>query len=140
MSQLPSLPRRPLGPWARPLAGALVAAGLTVALVPPVHADDDERVRSGGCSRAADWRIKVDRESRGLEVEAEIDSNRPRQTWRWALRRNGNLVARGRSVTNARSGSFEVERHTGNRAGPDYFRFRATNPRTGEVCVARIGY
>ena len=122
---------------------ALAAAALltvpTLALAAsPAHADDDDRQRTGSCSRSADWKIKAGPDDGRMEVEAEIDSNRRGQTWRWTLRHNGKVVDHGRSVTRGRSGSFEVERHTRNATGRDGYTFRAVRPATGEVCVARV--
>jgi hypothetical protein len=113
------------------LIGPVLAGG-------PAHAKDDDVVRRGSCSGSTDWKIKAGPDDGRLEVEAEIDSNRRGQTWRWALRHDGHLVARGRGVTGGRSGSFEVERRTSNAPGVDVLRFRAVNVRSGEVCVARL--
>ena len=73
-----------------------------------------------------------------MEVEAEVDSNRTGQTWRWVLRHEGRVVDRGTSTTRGPSGSFEVERRTPNAPGSDSFKFRAVNRASGEVCVARV--
>lgn len=117
---------------------ALVTSSILAAGAVPATASDDDTIRRGSCSGATDWKIKAGPDDGRMEVEAEIDSNRVGQTWRWVLRHNGNVVDRGRSQTRAPSGSFEVERRTGNAAGTDHFRFRAVNPNTGEVCVARV--
>lgn len=117
---------------------ALVATSVLAAGTAPSSASDDDTLRRGSCSGATDWKIKAGPDDGRMEVEAEIDSNRVGQTWRWVLRHNGNVVDRGRSQTRAPSGSFEVERRTRNAAGTDHFRFRAVNPASGEVCVARV--
>jgi hypothetical protein len=135
-------------------SGALAALLMTLPLLAAApasarHGADDgpthvrggggvSAVRSGSCSGATAWRIKARPDDGRLEVEAEIDSNHRGQTWRWVLRHDGRMVARGRSVTAGRSGSFEVERRTRNAPGTDALRFRATNVRSGEVCVARV--
>jgi hypothetical protein len=135
-------------------SGALAALLMTLPLVATApasarHGADDgathvqggggaSTARSGSCSGSTDWRIKARPDDGRLEVEAEIDSNHRGQTWRWVLRHDGHVVARGRSVTAGRSGSFQVERRTRNAAGADALRFRATNVRSGEVCVARL--
>ena len=116
-------------------AAACLALGLVAAA--PAHAGDDDRQRSGSCSRIADWKIKAGPDDGRMEVEAEIDSNRVGQTWDWTLRRDGSLVDRGSSLTRAPSGSFEVERRTANGPGTDTL-FRAAQRRSGEVCVARV--
>ena len=117
-------------------AAVALVAGLLVAT--PAHANDREVVRHGSCSGSTDWKIKAKPDDGRLEVESEIDSNRAGQTWRWALRHDGQVAATGRSRTAGRSGSFEVERKTANSAGKDSFKFRAVNTAGGEVCVARV--
>jgi len=120
-------------------ATALLAAlPLSVLVATPAHANDREVVRHGSCSGSTDWKIKAKPDDGRLEVESEIDSNRAGQTWRWALRHDGQVAATGRSRTAGRSGSFEVERKLRNTAGSDGFSFRAVNAATGEVCVARV--
>jgi hypothetical protein len=119
-------------------ATAALLAGLPVLVTAPAQAKGDDTVRRGSCSGSAHWKIKAGPDDGRMEVEAEIDSNRRGQTWRWVLRHDGRVVARGRSVTAGRSGSFEVERRTRNAPGADSFRFRAVNVRSGEVCVAHV--
>lgn len=104
----------------------------------PAHAGDDDRERTGSCGGSADWKIKAGPDDGRMEVEAEIDSNRRGQTWRWTLRHNGDVVAAGRSVTRGPSGSFDVERRTADASGSDTYVFRAVHRPTGQVCVARV--
>lgn len=120
-------------------AALLVASALPLVTAAPATASDDDVIRRGSCTGRTDWKIKAGPEDGRIEVEAEIDSNRVGQTWNWVLRHNGTVRARGQSTTVAPSGSFEVERRTANAAGTDFFKFRAVNPRSGEVCVARVG-
>lgn len=121
-------------------ATLLLAAALPAVSVSPAHAGDDELIRRGACTGAADWKLKAKTDDGGLEVEAEVDSNRNRQVWRWVLRHEGDVIARGRSVTRPPSGSFDVERHTRNTPGTDVFRFRAVRVGAGEVCAGRLAY
>ena len=120
-------------------AAALTAA--TLAASPAVaHSgddDDDDRdeiIRTGQCTGPSDWELKAKSDDGGVEVEAEVDSNQAGQVWRWRIRHNGSVSARGTSVTTARSGSFDVERQMTDLSGTDRFVLRAVNPETGEVC------
>jgi hypothetical protein len=118
------------------VATTLMAVALPLTAVGTAHASSDDVLRRGSCSGSTDWKIKAKPDDGRIEVEAEIDSNRNGQTWRWVLRHDGNVAAKGRSMTHGRSGSFEVERRTSNHPGTDRFRFRAVH--AGEVCVARV--
>ncbi len=93
---------------------------------------------NGSCSGATDWKLKAKPDDGRIEVEFEVDSNVNGQTWAVRIRDNGQLVFSGNRTTHAPSGSFEVERHVANRAGSDAFVARATNTRSGEVCVGRV--
>ena len=114
---------------------ATVGLGLAAA---PAHAAEDDRERTGSCSGSTRWEIKAGPDDGRMEVEAEIDSNRAGQSWRWKLKRDGKLVDRGTSTTRGASGSFDVERRVANGPGTDRFVFRAVNRASGEVCVARV--
>jgi|tagenome__1003787_1003787.scaffolds.fasta_scaffold20032703_1 hypothetical protein len=119
-------------------AAALLTVPTTLAGVAPAHAGGDDRLRTGSCSGSATWKIKAGPDDGRMEVEAEVDSNRTGQTWRWTLRHDGAVVDTGRSVTRGPSGSFEVGRRPADSAGTDSYTFRAVHRATGQVCVARI--
>ena len=74
----------------------------------------------------------------GLEVEFEVDSNRNGRTWSYTLRHDGRLVATGRRVTQAPSGSFSVTRRMVDAPGTHRITATAKNLRTGEVCRAAM--
>jgi hypothetical protein len=121
-----------------PLATALVLAVAVPTLVAwPAEASDDVR-RRGSCTGNASVKIKAQHDDGRIELEAEVDSNRVGQTWRWVLRHNGYVSFRGRAVTRAPSGSFEVERRAVNVSGIDAFKFRARHRPSGQVCVVRV--
>lgn len=123
----------------RTVATAAVAllGAVPVLAAAPAHAGGDV-IRRGSCTGSTNWKIKASPDNGRIEIEAEIDSNVNGQRWRWVLRHNGSLSARGTSRTQAPSGSFSVERSTVNGPGTDAYRFRARNLRNGEVCVARV--
>ena len=100
--------------------------------------DDDRVIRTGTCRGRADWKLKVKTDDGRLEVEGEVDSNRTGQAWRWVIRHNGSVTARGTRRTSGRSGSFSVERKVVNLAGTDRLVFRARY--AGQVCRGVVNY
>ena len=127
------------------LPTTIAAAALLTATLPLVTAGsaqasggDGRVINTGSCSGSTDWKMKAKPDDGRIEVEAEIDSNRTGQRWRWVLKHDGGVTARGTSVTRGRSGSFSVERRTVDADGPDRFTFRAVNRSSGEVCVASV--
>ena len=99
---------------------------------------DDRVVKAGVCSDGAHWKLKVKSDDGGLEVEGEVDSNRSGQTWRWKIKDNGSVAAKGTATTGGRSGSFSVERQIADKAGTDDVTFRAT--RNGQVCSGSVSF
>ncbi len=128
----------------RRIAAALAVPTLALSglVAAPAHASggDDANQRSGSCSGSTDWKIKAKADDGRIEVEAEIDSNKVGQTWTWKLKDNGDVVAKGSSMTSGPSGSFSVERKPGNKSGTDNFVFRAVNAGSGEVCRATVAW
>ena len=118
----------------------LVPATLSLTAAGPAQANDDDVIRRGSCTGATDWKLKSSPEDGRIEVEGEVDSNRNGQTWRWRIRHNGSLSARGTATTQPPSGSFEVRRVLVDAAGTDTIVFRARNPRTDEVCRGVLRY
>jgi len=114
-------------------AGTAVAA-LLFAGVAPAEAKSGDIIRTGSCSGTAHWKLKVGPDNGRLEVEGEIDSNRAGQHWRWRIRHNGVIAARGVRDTAGASGSFTVRRVLANLAGTDTIVFYARRPATGQVC------
>ena len=121
-------------------AATVLSVGLGVLTAVPATAGDDEVIRRGNCSGSADWKLKVKTDDGRLEVEGEVDSNRVGQRWRWQIRHNGNVSARGRAVTTARSGSFDVERRVVNAPGVDRIGWRAVNRATGQTCSGGLRF
>ena len=119
------------------LGTGLLASGM-LATAPATFAKDGDVVRTGNCSAASDWKLKVSPEDGRLEVEFEVDQNRNGQVWNVTLKRNGTQFFSGQRTTMAPSGSFEVHKLTGNGAGTDTIVGRAVNPKTGEVCRGSV--
>ncbi|MEN8706142.1 MAG: hypothetical protein ABF306_08400 [Nocardioides marinisabuli] len=122
----------------RGLVAAVTSLALTGAAAGAAVAGDDDVLRRGSCTGSTDWKMKAGPDDGRIEVEAEIDSDRVGQTWRWVLRHDGAVVARGKSRTKGPSGSFEVDRRTADHKGTDSFRFKAKHQGSGERCVGRV--
>ena len=116
---------------------ALVTAVVLVSAMPAAAGGDREVIRTGNCSRASDWKLKLKLDDGRIETEYEVDQNRIGDVWRVRIRHNGDLVFSGTRRTRAPSGSFEVRILQRNRAGDDLLRGRAVNQRTGVVCDGR---
>jgi hypothetical protein len=120
------------------LSLATFLATLPITAGPAAASGNGAVERSGPCSGSAHWKLKVKHDDGRMEVEAEVDSNRNGQIWRWSLRHDGNLSARGTRTTRPASGSFEVHRRLVDLAGTDKIVFRARQPRTGQVCRGTV--
>ena len=118
------------------VAGLLAAAPLVMS-APAARAGSGDVIRTGSCSAASDWKLKLSPEDGRIEVEFEVDQNVVGDTWRLRFLRNGTLFATARTTTRAPSGSFEVRKLANDGSGTDAFRVRAANQSTGEVCVGR---
>lgn len=114
------------------------AVGGMVATAPAASAKTIAAQASGQCSMGSHWKMKAKPDDGRMELELEVDSNRNGQRWAVRITNNRHLIFAGTKVTVAPSGSFEVARLTANRAGLDHFVGFASNPRTHEVCIARV--
>ena len=115
---------------------AMVATlSLTLAGATAANAKGREVVKTGSCSGASDWKLKLKSDNGKIELEYEVDSNRVGQNWRVRITKNGTQIFQGSRRTTGPSGSFTVRRLTPDPAGTDAFRARATNAATGETCM-----
>ena len=122
-------------------ASVAVAAIAATLFTPSVaEAGGRETLRSGGCSGFAEWKLKVNAQDRGLEVEYEIDSNRRGQRWRVALFHGNGSMMRDVRTTQGLSGSFTVRDVAADRSGSDRFRARAVRLSDGQTCVGRVRF
>ncbi|HEY7044142.1 MAG TPA: hypothetical protein VH419_10785 [Nocardioidaceae bacterium] len=117
------------------VAMAIAAGGLT-----PADANDRDVIRRGSCSGHAEWKLKASPEDGRIEVEAEVDSSRNGQVWKWRILHNGDVSAHGTRKTKPPSGSFEVRRLMLNLAGTDTIGWRARQPASGQVCRGSLRF
>lgn len=123
-------------------AAAVAALSLSTLVVTTTNAEakgGGVRVRtSGACTASTDWKLKTKKDDGRLEVEFEVDANRRGQVWTVTLADNGTTFWSGKRTTHGRSGSFEVEKRTANRAGTDTITATASNAKTGETCSGSL--
>jgi hypothetical protein len=128
------------------VAALAAVAGMSVitlvALAPTASASNGGRqvIKSGSCTGATDWKLKVKTDDGKLESEYEVDSNRAGQVWAYKVLDNGVVLRSGYARTTAPSGSFEIKKLSGNRAGLDHFVARAHNLKTGERCTGALTF
>src|SRR5688572_2443225 len=118
----------------RPILLCLVAAAALVA-IPATFAKDGDVLVRGTCTGPSASKLKLSEEDGRIEVEFEVDQNRNGVHWTVTLRRPTTVVVRTTRVTRGSSGSFELRRVVGNRAGSDRIIARTTLS-SGEVCRA----
>jgi hypothetical protein len=58
-------------------------------------ARDGDIIRTGGCTGASSWKLKLGPEDGRMEVEFEVDQNRNGSTWNVRLKRDGRQVLEG---------------------------------------------
>lgn len=121
------------------MAAASLALLLALPTSGPARASGGDAVRrSGGCTGAATWTLKAKADDGRLEVEAEVDSRRSGQDWRWRLRHNGSTTAHGVATTSGTSHSFTVRRRVVDLNGPDTIGWRAEDLKSGQVCRGHL--
>lgn len=123
----------------RPVTVAALAVTALLASAPPVAvAAAGDVIRTGDCTGVGHWKIKASPENGRIEIEFEVDVNRPGQRWRVALFHDGQRVKLVRTTTGLRSGSFTVRDVEPNAPGTDHFRGRAVRIGGTNSCVGRV--
>ncbi|HEX9855597.1 MAG TPA: hypothetical protein VGC47_09800 [Acidimicrobiia bacterium] len=122
----------------RKMIKVTTVGALALALLAPTAAwAKADVIKTGDCTAASDWKLKLDNENGQIELEYEVDQNVVGDVWRVKIRHNGDLAYKFKKTTKAPSGSFEARRLLPNEAGKDHFKVRAINLSTGEECVGR---
>lgn len=94
-------------------------------------------IARGSCTGESHWRlVLIERDHRigvGFKVVQGVVGN----IWRVKIAHNRHLIFRALQTTHGEDGSFAVRAWTRNTPGWDFFRARARNLATGEVCFGR---
>ena len=121
----------------------LVTAGLLTAALfgfaAPAQASDPEVINRGRCSQGSQWKVRIRLDGDGrLDLNFEVDSNVPGQTWRAGMAYNGDVVFNGFATTDQVDGEFDIDVEVANEPGQDRLDAAARNPSTGETCRGSV--
>jgi hypothetical protein len=111
---------------------ATAAAGATVLVATPAHADVERR---GTCAGAT-YELNVDRERGGYDVDADLEGAKAFSTWKVAIRHNGNLAVT-RTIKADDEGELDLDTFRKNTAGKDTFKLIVT-PAGGSSCSLKV--
>jgi hypothetical protein len=111
------------------LAGATLAMGALLAAGGPAAAGGTGEVeREGDCSGNADWRLEVEREDGGLQVDLRIrQDDQAGKVWDIRIRQDGVRFFKALRTTNE-DGEIRIRRQRPDTRGPDTFSFKAFGP------------
>jgi hypothetical protein len=116
------------------LAGTMLATALALGTVVafPASTAAREEQKERDCVGPARWRLEVQNEDGGLQVDLRIRDARAGSTWHITMRHEGNRFV---NVTRRadEDGEIRLRRQRRNTRGTDTFRFRAAGP-GDQVC------
>ena len=122
-------------PRVAPILGAVILA-IGAMFASTGAALGHEIQREGNCTNgSADWRIEVEHEDGGFQVDVRIRSEVAGQVWHLRIKHDGLVILDQDRTTNA-DGEFRVRRQRPNTAGTDTFKFRAV--RGDQVCRGSV--
>lgn len=108
------------------ITAALLSAPAVTA-TPAFAKDGGQTVEArGACIGGGAWHLKAKHDDARIEVEYEVDTNRPGQVWRVMLTDNNARIFAGNRRTAAPSGAFTVRLLAADRPGIDTIRAHAT--------------
>ena len=111
------------------LVGATLALGAALAVAGPTAAGGAGEVeREGDCTGNAEWRLEVEHEDGGLQVDLRIrQDDQAGKLWDIRIRHDGVRFFKGTRRTDE-NGEIRIRRQRPNTAGTDRFSFRAFGP------------
>lgn len=111
---------------------ATAAAGSTVLMAAPASADVERR---GTCAGAT-YKLDVDRERGGYDVDADVENARAGSEWRVTIRHDG-TVAASRVLRADGEGELDLDTFRRNTRGTDTFKLTVT-PAGGGACSVKV--
>jgi len=123
--------------WRAISATMVAVAAVGLLSTTPAVADTRMAFARGSCTAESHWRlVLIERDHRigvGFKVVQGVVGN----IWRVKIAQNRHMIFRALQATHGEDGSFAVRSWTRNTRGWDFFRARARNLATGEVCFGR---
>ena len=90
----------------RTIGRMMLAVGLATSLLAvgtAASAKAGDVVRTGACSGASDWKLKLSPDNGRIELEFEVDQNKVGATWAVRIKQNGTRIFIGKRMTKAPS-------------------------------------
>ena len=128
--------------WLRTVSATittLVIVGLLAAPPATAHSRSATRmvVARGSCSGDSAWRLMLVKGHHRIGVGFRVVQGVEGNIWRVKIAQNRHTIFRALQATHGERGSFAVRTWTRNTRGLDFFRARARNLATGEICLGR---
>lgn len=121
------------------MAGLMAVSMVGAAAPAFAGGGDQEVINRGVCSMGSQWKARIRTDGPNLlDLNWEVDSNVPGQTWRAGMAYNGDVVFNGFATTDQVGGEFDIDVEVANQAGQDRLVAGARNPQTGEVCRGSV--
>jgi hypothetical protein len=117
----------------------LAIVGLLTATPAAATTRTDARmvVARGSCTDESHWRLVLVQRHHRIGVGFKVVQGVVGNIWRVKIAKNRHTIFRAHQATHGEDGSFAVRVITRNTRGWDFFRARARNLATGEICFGR---
>lgn len=115
---------------------AMIVVVATLAIA-PAAAVTRTVVARGTCSGDSHWRVELVKDDRRIAVGFKVVEGVVGDVWGAGIAHNGRVLFRAFLATHGDDGAFAVRVWTHNADGPDFFRVRARNLTTDEICRGR---
>jgi hypothetical protein len=115
----------------------VAVAAISLLAATPAIATTRQVVARGPCSGDSHWRLVLVQDHGTIAVGFQVVQGVVGDVWRVRVAHDRRIIFRGLQVTHGDDGSFAFRLLTRNTPGPDFFRARARNLSTDEVCRSR---
>lgn len=114
---------------------ALATGGLMLATATPANAV--EKTKRGDCSKSSTWKLELETDDGKIEIDFDGYTAKAGKNWKYKVKQNGVVRHQGKTVSE-RDGDVDVDKKVSNRSGTDTIVVRVEQPKSGEVCKAKL--